>query len=386
MKRTYLLNSTFVIAVFLIMVIPLCCINTRNGMISGTENRKLETFPSLYDHNKINEDFFYDFEKWFNDNVGFRERIVSINNRFFVYLFNKIDDNIFYMLGPEGELNFVDENILEDWHHLNIPDDEYLEKLAESYQYVDDYLASQGIQFYRMQCWDKHTIYPEQFPKYALQYGKLSRTDVIVDTINAKTNVNQPYYKDKLLENKKNHAVYPTWGDPSHWSERGAFVGYCAIMEAINIENNNKFHMLSEDDFNIVMKDAGLTILGGIHKEDYIESFNLKNSSYPLNDLSSLTLYSDDPNSNYWINNNVDNKEVLLIIGDSYIRDFLLQYFAESFNKVIFIQGNHMEELFNIVEEYKPNIIIHESAERTYAYRYIINAAEAIKEKMALVK
>lgn len=385
MKRTYYLNNIFVIIFFLIILIPLCCINTRDGIISETENRKLEKFPCLFDiHGKINKSFLYDFEKWFNDNIGFREKIVSINNRFFIYIFNKIDDNIFYMLGPGGELNFVDENILEDWHHLNIPDDEYLRELAESYQYVDDFLSGQHIQFYRMQCWDKHTIYPEQFPKYALQYGKLSRTDVIVETINTKTNVNQPDYKDKLLEKKKEYAVYPTWGDPSHWSERGAFIGYCAIMEAINDENNNKFRILSEADFDIVMKDVGLTILGGIHKDDYIESFSLKNSSHPHSDLSHLTLFSDDLNSNYYLNDHVDNKEVLLIVGDSYIKDFLLPYFAESFYKVIFIQGNHMDELFNIVEEYKPSIVIHESAERTYAYRYVIKASEVIKEKIGL--
>lgn len=84
------------------------------------------------------------------------------------------------------------------------------------------------------------------------------------------------------------------------------------------------------------------------------------------------------------MNDHVDNKEVLLIVGDSYIRNFLLQYFAESFYKVIFIQGNHMDDLFNIVEEYKPSIVIHESAERTYAYRHIIKAAEMIKEKTGL--
>ena len=378
-----IINGIFIMIITFMVILPVGFINWKEGKISETENRVLASQPHFFTENgEWNEKFIDDFEIWIKDNIGLRESMVSINNRIGYYISHKIDDGIYYMLGPNNELNFTPENILEDYHRLNLRSEETINEIAESYQYVYEYLKSRNIQFYRMQCWDKHTIYPEQFPNYIYQYGDISKTDQAVIALTEKTDIQQPDIKKALVEGKKQYDVYPAWGDPSHWNQRGAFIGYIEIMNLINANNGNRYRVLKEEDFNIQLEDIGQTILGGIHEEDLSEVFYLDNSSKPERNKSLLTVCGDDERSDYWINRNVDNNTTLLIIGDSYISSFLTGYFAESFYKVIFIHLNHTSELQELVKEYKPDIIINENAERVNAYGLINDAAKQIRESM----
>lgn len=271
-----IINGIFIMIIVFMVILPVGLINWKEGAISETENRVLADQPHLFtESGEWNKKFIDDFETWIKDNIGLRETMVSINNRIGYYIFHKIDEGIYYMLGPENELNFTPDNILEDYHRLNLRSEDTINEIAESYQYVSDYLKGRNIQFYRMQCWDKHTIYPEQFPRYIYQYGDISKTEQAVIALTEKTDIQQPDVKGALIEGKKQYEVYPTWGDPSHWNQRGAFIGYNEIMNLINENNDNRYRVLKEEDFNIQIEDIGQTILGGIHEEDFSEVFYL---------------------------------------------------------------------------------------------------------------
>lgn len=371
----------FLIAIICLTLVPMLKTDYKGGAVSETEKRMLAEFPKILDSSgNVNLSFRSEFDEWLNDNIGFREEMVGLNNILQYRVFNRFEDNNDLLLGPKGELNYVTDFIMEDWHQLNIPKDSYLEELAESYQFVNDWLLDQGIQFYRMQCWDKQTIYPEQFPRYALKYGDKNRSQVVTEYIGNHTSVFQPDLMRPLIEAKDEHEVYPVWGDVSHWTFRGALIGYTAVMNEINKNNSGKYRKLTEDDFEIGTEDVGNTLLGHIHEEDYVETFVFKDKVNIERDNSLLTLYADDVNCSCWVNYDLEDGDILLVIGDSYTNQFLLPYYIQSFKRVVFIQGNHASELYDIVNEYKPDIVIHEHAERTEAYRYMISAAARIKE------
>ena len=66
----------FILAFTTIISLPLLFTNLKPNLISKIENRKLTNFPELYEEgDQLNVNYIEDFEKWFNDNVGFREWI-----------------------------------------------------------------------------------------------------------------------------------------------------------------------------------------------------------------------------------------------------------------------------------------------------------------------
>lgn len=270
-------KRVFVILFFAMLIIPLATINLKRNTRSETENRKLAQFPDFYDEEgKRNINFNSQFETWVNDNIGFRSEMVATNAKLQYYLFRVLTHNDMY-LGPNGEFNYATKEMLADYQHLNLKSEQELSYLAEGFQYAKDYLSDKDIQMYYFQCWDKHSIYPEYFPKTVIQYGEKSKTDQIVKALIEKTDVNVISPKAELIAGKDNYESYSKWGDSSHWTQRGAFVGYQKLMGEINNNNNGIYKMLQENDYNITVKDQGVILSGGIHKVCLLEKFEIKN-------------------------------------------------------------------------------------------------------------
>ena len=358
------IKVVFIVLFLGMIAIPLFKTNFKGGDVSESEKRKLASFPKLYNEDgKINTLYSSDFETWFNDNIGFRSEIVSINANIQYYGFDVLAKNSDMYIGPNGELKYATPDILCSFQLNDLKDDILLSRLSEGFQYADDYLSERDIQFYYYQCWDKQSIYPEQFPKTVLQHGEISKTDQIVETLENRTSVNVISPKQSLIEGKIIYDTYSAWGDPTHWTPRGAYIGYLELMDSINSENNNEYYTLQESDYIITEKDLGSTLFGGIHEECMIESFEIKEPKAKLTN-EKLTLYGGINGHSFYTNDEVDNDTRILIIGDSYFDSFLLDDIAESFHETILIWGDYANDFEAIIEEYNPDIVVVENAER----------------------
>lgn len=371
----------FILLFFTMLIVPLITTNLKKNTISTAENRTLVSMPLLYNEDGTkNLNFNNDFEAWINDNIGFRSNMIITNAKIQYYLFDVLANNSDQYLGPNGEINYATPAILADYQHMNLYSKEHLNTIADSYQYISDYLEAQGKQFYYYQCWDKHSIYPEYFPDTVIQYGKVSKTDEIVSILTEKTSVNVISPKRKLIDNKDNYNTYSKCGDATHWTQRGAYIGYLELMDAINLNNKNEYYILKERDYNITVTDQGTTLFGGIHKEDMLENFEIKEPKAVLTN-EKLSLYKEDQRHRFFTNHNVNNNTRVLVIGDSYFNSFILDDIAESFYETLIIWGDYSQEIGNIIEEYNPDIIINENAERCDRTSGIIAAVSMLKEK-----
>lgn len=143
--------------------------------------------------------------------------------------------------------------------------------------------------------------------------------------------------------------------------------------------------MLDESDYTITLVDRGITLLGGIHEEDYVETFTINNPTGYLSN-EKLTLYADeDIRQTFWTNDICGNNTRVLILGDSYMQQFLMDDLAESFYETIelwvWTSNTIASDIVSIVEEYKPDIVIYEKAEREPAYLSdMVMAAQQINE------
>ena len=370
----------FCIIFICMLVIPLLTTNLREDTISKAEKRKLQPKAKIYnDDGTLNENFANDFETWINDNIGLRTSMIVNNAKMQFYLFDVLSNNSDNLLGPNGELNYATDAIIKDYQHLNLKTEEELKEIAESFQICSDYLKNKGIQMYYFQCWDKHSIYPEYFPDTIVQFGEVSKTDQIVQALKNYTDIKVVSPKNKLIEYKSQYDTYSVWGDATHWTQRGAFIGYQLMMDTINDNNNGKYKVLTEEDYDITVTDQGSTLFGGIHKKDYLEKFEIKNPQayHTEEEPKWLSPWANKSRLVYY-NDSVDNKDTLMILGDSYFDNYLYDDFAESFYKVVLIWGDYGENLVEIAEYYKPTIIIVENAERVERTGGIIKAAQEI--------
>ena len=364
------IRLSFCTAFLLLIMIPLLCVNLKPGGRTTYENRALKKFPVLFDGKGIiNEKFLPEFANWFEDHIGFRDSIIQCNGVMQYYLFHRLDmKNIYF--GPNEELASI-KNI-NDYQHTNLMDDNELRELSIAITTIRDYLASFDCQFYLMQCWDKHSIYPEQYPLEIHQYDKISRAEQVEQYLSEHTDIHLVRIKDRLIEEKENYAIYGKWSEPWHWNPRGSMVAYQELMNAINKENDNIYKVLGEDDFLIEKRDEGRIYYGVIHHTESTELFRIKK---PLavdvkERLAPFVKQLTSPKHNeMFMNKSTDNKDKILIYLDSYIHDYpILQAIAESFCECITTNIANVDHkgnsLLQFVEEFHPNIVLFEMAER----------------------
>lgn len=379
LKKIY--NVLFVVVFMSIICMPLIKTDWTSGGISEDENRYLAEAPKFTIDGKYNEAFTLEVEDWFMDHMGGRKQLIDYNAKMQYEVFGKMLTNSEYYIGRNGDVNYASKEMILDYAHLNLRTDEEIAQIGDSYQVISDWLEERDIQFYYVQCWDKHSIYPEQFMSSVNQIGDISKTDQIVNYLRENTTVNELSLKEILIDNKPYYEVYSNWGDPTHWSERGAYIGYKYIMETINKNNDKKYMILQEEDYDISIEDKGITLNGFIHEEDMLEVFSIKEPKAKQVNNSVMGEFSEDTRHSVWKNSEVDNDTKLLLVCDSYTNGYIIEDFAESFSEVWLVWGGYIKDIDKLVEMYSPDIVIFECAERVDRSSVVVQTASELNDK-----
>lgn len=380
-EKCKLQNIIFSIGFMLVIAAPLVCINRDQDAISYDENRYLAKSPEFHDsEGGFNTAYAEEFESWLNDNIGFRQLMVKANAKLRYRLFRSLSaagtGNSDFYLGPEGEFNYAEKEMLRDYQHKNLYTQEQLDELSQAFEKIRETLDERGVKYYYMQCRDKHKIYPEQFMTSVMQYGNVSLVDQVMENLKVNTRVTVIDTTEVLLEGKNDGETFGKYTDPSHWTQRGAYLSYRALMETLN-SSGDKYPVLEPEDFEIKLTDQGTTLFGGIHEKDFQEEFHIKDPKAVENDTEMVPL--SGTGHRIYTSDAVDNEEVVLIIGDSYVENYILQDIAESFHKTIFVWGDYTEKFMDFVELYKPTIVISENAERcSYRFPMMVDVAEGL--------
>lgn len=373
-------NSIFIVVVLVALLIPFLFTNWTSGGISETENRALAEFPDLFINGKLNNFFPAQFDIWYADHLGFREEMLSFNASRQYEMYNKLLATSDYHIGPHGDLNYATNEMILDYAHANLLSEEELVRVGQSYQIISDWLAEKGIAFYYVQCYSKHSIYPEQFRDDIQQIGDISKTDQVIFWLQENTDVNVIYLKPALFEAKEQgYEVYSNWGDPTHWTDRGGYIGYQQIMKRLNEDYGNIFPVLQEEDYNITMFDIGMTLNEVIHEVDYVERFEVRDPKAKKLEWSFFQEHYDQWEWNSeWKNDTLDHDTRLMFMCDSFIKHFTLEDFAECFPEVGMIWANYMTDLGTAVDYYKPDILVYETVEWVDRDKDLIALADKI--------
>ena len=353
-------NIIFLVLFLAVLFVPLLFARWESGGVSEEENRNLAQFPSLLVEGQFNPSFTKDFETWFRDHMGLRQELISANTDLMQEVFDRALTTSDWKTGKTGDSIYAPDEIVKDFAHINLRSEENVKAIGESYQAISDWLAQKGISFYYVQCVDKHTIYPERFLASVRQIGDVSKTDQVLGYLQNETTVDAIYFKQILKDNKEQHAVFSHWGDPTHWTDRGAYISYLHMMEQINKDLLSPLRVLTEQDYDI----SYTTYSGQNGETEQIEVFTLKNAKAQKSDVAVMGQWATDQRHSVWENPNAGNGQRLLLMGDSYFNDYLIDDIAESFSEVWLVWGDYTAELPDIVDLCAPDVVIYECAER----------------------
>lgn len=358
--KLYKTYNTLMVIVFIVCIFtPLVMVNKTPGRISVAENRALAQFPSLSDpsNNKLNRSFPGQFQTWFNDNLGFRERLVQANTLLQYNLFNRITrPNT--VLGKNDWLYLMYPDMIRTYQNINLPNEERIEDFKSTFGNLKEYFNKKNIPFLTMIAPDKETIYPEHMPDSINRTGSISKTDVIMNEL-SKDGLNIFSPKNSLIKSKEYSVLYSQNFDLSHWNEKGAFIGYLELMEKITqIYPNLK--KMDWEDFEIEQYNRSSKIYGVLpfteidYKMKYKKPYEAKKDTNYLNFMQ-----LSDPNLVYRYTNEFQpNAPKLLIIGDSFTYMFMLQNLAESFSELTFVHWSNMGQIKNIVNYTTPDLFV----------------------------
>lgn len=379
LKKIY--QIIFILLFAVILCTPIIFTDWSTKGVSQEENRNLAAAPEMFINGKFNEEFTMDAEAWFMDHMGKRQELINLNAWLQYFGFQRLLVTDHY-LGEKGDLNYATKVMLDDYAHINLRNEEDVARIGTAYQTMSDWCMEKGIQFYYVQCYDKHSVYPEQFMDTVYQIGSVSKTDQIISYLKNKTTVNVISLKDVLVDSKEEYETYSNWGDPSHWTERGAFIGYQTIMEEVNRNNDYEFRVLDEADYAICIVDNGKTYNKYIHQEDLLETFTIKQPQAVKEDMADIeefeTKWSEDIRHSVWKNPNAGTDKKLLLMCDSYINSFIVEDFSESFAEVWLVWGDYTADFCEVVDAYHPDIVIYECAERVDRSSAVVNLAREI--------
>ena len=88
--------------------------------------------------------------------------------------------------------------------------------------------------------------------------------------------------------------------------------------------------------------------------------------------------WASDHRHSVWKNPNATSNKRLLIMGDSYFNNYLVDDLAESFSEVWLVWGDYTSVLPDIIELCDPDIVIYECAERVDRSNSICNLANKL--------
>ena len=357
-----ILNIFFIITTVVILLIIFLHSDFQGGQKSELENRYLAKMPSI---KELSAD---SFEKWINDNIGYRNSIMKLKAYIEFHLFNK---TISYkvVIGKDGFL-FYTEN-----QNLNIALNKYkytaaeYNNLAKELNKLQNIIEKRNIQFIYTIAPSKVSIYPEKIRGYNL------------DVIDTPADIIEKYLPDSFnyinlkqvllkYKNKENiDKLY--WKTDTHWTYYGAYLGYLAVIDYIN-QNNMYTNKIEPVDvhFTDIFLLGGLSRMAGgesIVAKEFGKQSQINNTTFYQETLDKTLLELQNEKKGgriaSYTNPKSSNELNVLCICDSMFGLWNVpELFAQTFKNYTFVWGVNLTD--ELIERVKPDIIIYEIGER----------------------
>lgn len=221
------------VVVFLgILVTPLVAtLYGVDGADKDAENRTLAAFPTFQLSPGGVRRYLTGYDAWFTDHFAFRSTLVKTYG-ISRYLWLGVPASPSVTIGPDGWLFFADDGGLEDFTNEAPLTESEIQNWRDVVVRAQRWCRAHGIAYAFTVLPDKGSIYPELFPQTARRVSRLSRIDQITTAITdtgAAIDVRQA-----LMDEKRKVRVFQK--TDTHWNQRGAYIGYRTVIDALRLQ------------------------------------------------------------------------------------------------------------------------------------------------------
>ncbi|WP_164732246.1 alginate O-acetyltransferase AlgX-related protein [Flagellimonas oceanensis] len=327
------------------------------------EKRELFAKPK-FNYNSIDE-YPLQFENYFNDNFGFRDKMISYGGIIKAKIFNTSPREERVIVGNNDMLFYWVDPSRHSYYNNNPFPNNSLEHLGSMLYNASIKADSINADFYVSIYPDKHSVYGENIPYRFSRKEKqpLERVKQLEKFL-ANTSIDFVPQKQEILEFKTKTNLPLYFKLDSHWNSLGSFKAYQNLINKMGY-NLNVSKALTIDDFKI---DVNKNYSSG----DLLNLMGVDNS-YSFFKDTKITFVPKDRNSFKFtskkgkngariITNPNNNKGLsLMIVGDSYTFE-LLKFLPYHFKEIIFVRGIRINE--ELIELHHPDVILYGIVER----------------------
>lgn len=349
--------------IIIIIFIFLCLINIIWRVVypyadtTNYENRELHSRPKLGRSNY--KSFATQYTDYYNDNIPFRNYLISLDSSIDYYLFHKSsrdyvcigDDNwLFYSRTDDG-------NPIGCYQGTNLCTEDELSLLLDNCLLQRDILAANGSEFIIFVAPNKERIYSQYMPDRYGQPAEQYRAKQVVDYLRAHSDLTVIYPYDELISATKNIPSNIYYKTDTHWNEIGGYIGSTTLLDALGIKIPNIY-----DNRIKITNDS-------YHRGDLASMLNMANQlnkydpEYIINgyDTHSITTVSEDFFNMYEYHAINADPRTIYVYRDSFATA-MSKYIGSQFtNTYMRYNGTYS---YSDYLNYQPDIFVYETVER----------------------
>ncbi len=389
MKIKYVFAALFLFIITTPFLLNIVINGVKENLILETENRQAADFKPLENFriSKIKL-FFDDFDKFLNDRLIGRDFIVNSFRNFTTNDFKLFLDNPLFIEGKDNFV-FLDKFDFALERHVkgtSSKNEKEFEKrfniVLDKLKNISDFSIKNNIDFFVFVAPDKHSVYCEKLPNY-LGKNVCSISKEVTNNQIQKLNslgIKTIYPIDelqKLAEYK--HLYYKT---DTHWNILGAEQAFYILMDQIydykktNFIQSNDYFLIEYENKKVGdIKGMGLSNYYSFSEPSYkFKSVDNKKILWRIDNQKKYLEKSLDDTSSVadrkeesMINVEANNEERVLLIHDSFGTN-LSYFFNLNFKYVTYLSyyENNIMDMKNIINKFKPDLIIYETVERNF--------------------
>jgi len=228
MRRFF--NIALVAGFLIIIGLPLAAnVAGKDGGDQEAENRELAKFPVFAGTWKSAVEWPSGLDLWFQDHFGYRSALVRWygESRYFGLHVSPSADVV---RGKDGWLYYAEDAGLDDFTNERLLPPGEVENWRQAILRARDWCRAHRIAYVFTIAPDKPAIYPEYFDDRVRQLTPLSRTDQVF-TATSDTGVVVDVRQALLAGKSQDRLFHKT---DTHWNDRGAFLAYQQIIDAVH--------------------------------------------------------------------------------------------------------------------------------------------------------
>jgi alginate O-acetyltransferase complex protein AlgJ len=293
---------------------------------------------------------------YFEDHFGLRGRLVRWQAWLRLRVFH-VSASPDVILGRDGWLFYAGDGGSEDLISALPFTSAELEKWRETLQHTHDWLAARGIAYIFVLAPDKHAVYPEFLPASVHRVGLETRTDALVRYLREHSTVRVVDLRPTLHAAKTAERLYHR--TDTHWNDRGAFVAYTTVMQALGRSvAGEPAQRAAFDDARVMTAGMDLARMLGL-------SAHLPEEDLPLVPLTPRRSRVAEPRQSRQnlevarlVTEQADSSRPRAVIFRDSFASALIPFLSEHFSRAVYLWQHNMAP--DVVMAEQPRVVIQE--------------------------